>query len=106
MKRGSENKQLESDILRENVKGCISYNAISTTSDIGAENTQSNESQLVLEEEYADILLKVFQVKSIIEEIKKILKKMRLTKLIIMIDDISEINTESLRLFVDTIVAP
>ena len=31
---------------------------------------------------------------------------MRLTKLIIMIDDISEINTESLRLFVDTIVAP
>ena len=103
MKRGSENKQLESDILRENVKGCISYNAISTTSDIGAENTQSNESQLVLEEEYADILLKVFQVKSIIE---KILKKMRLTKLIIMIDDISEINTESLRLFVDTIVAP
>lgn len=45
-------------------------------------------------------------MKSIIEEIKKILKKMRLTKLIIMIDDISEINTESLCLFVDTIVAP
>ena len=56
--------------------------------------------------EYSDLLLQVFDVKNIIQEIKQILELMKINKLVIMLDDVSEIDDQALRLFMDTIVSP
>ena len=56
--------------------------------------------------EYTNILLQVFEIKNIIDEIKSILKKMGITKLVIMLDDVSEIEETAIKLFIDTVVAP
>ena len=56
--------------------------------------------------EYSDLLLQVFDVKNIIQDIKKILELMKVNKLVIMLDDVSEIDDQALRLFMDTIVSP
>ena len=58
------------------------------------------------ETEYTNILLQVFEIKNIIDEIKSILKKMGITKLVIMLDDVSEIEETAIKLFIDTVVAP
>lgn len=56
--------------------------------------------------EYSDMLLKVFDIQAIIKELKKVLNLMKINKLIVMLDDVSEIDNDALRLFMDTIVAP
>lgn len=84
----------------------LSMNAISIEGKVDGMCSNSQESANNKEEEYTDILLKVFQIKNVIEEIRKILKKLGINKLIIMLDDISEIDEEAIRIFIDTIVAP
>lgn len=105
-KIGNESKQSESDTVTANIGSSVSIDSVGISSKIDGVSNQFLGTQDVHEEEYTDILLKVFQVKSIIEEIKVILRKMRITKLVIMLDDVSEIDGEALRLFIDTIVAP
>jgi len=56
--------------------------------------------------EYTDLLLQVFDVKNIIREIKEILEMMKIKKLVVMLDDVSEIDDQALVLFMDTIVSP
>lgn len=106
VKEGNEDKYSESDTISANAGTSISMGDVGVSSSIDGLNSQSQEFQTVREEEYTDILLKVFQIKNVIEEIKEILKKMRVTKLVVMLDDVSEINAEALKLFIDTIVAP
>lgn len=105
-KVGNESTHSETDTISANMSNTISVESFGISSEIDGENSQFNEAQNVHEEEYTDILLKVFQVKNIIEQIKAILKKMRITKLVVMLDDVSEIGGEALKLFIDTIVAP
>lgn len=106
VKEGNENKHSESDTISANAGVSMSAGDVGVSSSIDGLNSQSQEFQTVREEEYTDILLKVFQIKNVIEEIKEILKRMRVTKLVVMLDDVSEINAEALKLFIDTIVAP
>lgn len=56
--------------------------------------------------ELTDIYLKVFDIKNVIVQIKDILNKMKIKHLILLLDDVSEIDEEALKLFVDTIVSP
>lgn len=106
VKLGDENKHSQTDTVNAKVGNSIALDNVKISSEIGGINCQSLENQSVREEEYTQILLKVFQVKNIIEEIKVILGKMKITKLVIMLDDVSEIDSEALKLFIDTIVAP
>lgn len=58
------------------------------------------------EESLTDICLKVFDIRQVIIDIKKILGKMKIQHLVILLDDVSEIENDALELFIDTIVAP
>lgn len=56
--------------------------------------------------EYSEVLLKVFNIKSVIESISRILQKLGIKHLVIMLDDTSEIEVSSIKTFIDTVVAP
>lgn len=105
-KSGNESSNSQTDTISANIGNFVSVDSHGMSSKINGENSKFSEIQNLHEEEYTDILLKVFQVKKVIESIKTILKKMKITKLVVMLDDVSEIDGEALKLFIDTIVAP
>ena len=105
-KSGNESSNSQTDTISANIGNSVSVDSHGMSSKINGENSKFSEIQNLHEEEYTDILLKVFQVKKVIESIKTILKKMKITKLVVMLYDVSEIDGEALKLFIDTIVAP
>lgn len=58
------------------------------------------------EKSFSTALLKVFQITSVIEEIKIILKELGVKKLVIFLDDFSEVEEKTLKNFVDVVLAP
>lgn len=58
------------------------------------------------ERQFSGTLLKVFQIKDIINEIKNILSKLKIKKLVIFLDDFSEVDEKTLKNFVNVILAP
>ena len=56
--------------------------------------------------ELTDIYLKIFDIKNVISQIKDILNKMKIKHLILLLDDVSEIDEDALKLFIDTVVSP
>ena len=73
---------------------------------VGAENVAERTKTSAWENNFSSIFLKVFQIKNIIIEIKEILSELKITHLIIMLDDFSEIDEGAIKTFVDTIMAP
>lgn len=88
------------------IKGNASLTDASLDSGVETQVNDSVENKSNQAIEYSDLLLQVFDVKNIIQEIKKILELMKVNKLVIMLDDVSEIDDHALRLFMDTIVSP
>jgi len=72
----------------------------------GVSSSASNQNEIRTSDECTEIYLKVFEIKSVINDVKDILSKMQINKLIVLLDDVSEIDGEALRMFIDTIVAP
>jgi len=58
------------------------------------------------EKQFSGALLKVFQIKSVIDEIKEILQILGIKKVVIFLDDFSEVEQETLKNFVDVVLAP
>lgn len=65
-------------------------------------NRDTNE----IESEFSNVLLQVFQIKEIINEIKNILKILQIDHLFILLDDFSEIDDHAIIRFVDVLLAP
>ncbi|SFH98761.1 hypothetical protein SAMN04487861_11064 [Selenomonas ruminantium] len=59
-----------------------------------------------IEKELSENLLRVFEVKKVIESLQNILNNIGISHLVIMLDDVSEIDDSALKMFIDTIVAP
>lgn len=58
------------------------------------------------EKQFSGALLKVFQIKSVIDEIKEILQILGIKKVVIFLDDFSEVEQATLKNFVDVVLAP
>lgn len=59
-----------------------------------------------IENDFSSVLLQVFQIKTIISEIKSILSVLKIDHLFILLDDFSEIDDHALNRFVDVLLAP
>ncbi|EGQ8139378.1 winged helix-turn-helix transcriptional regulator, partial [Vibrio cholerae] len=59
-----------------------------------------------LEKQFSGALLKVFQIKDVIDEIKTILSMLKIKKLVIFLDDFSEVDEKTIKNFVDVVLAP
>ena len=104
-KVGNSNKQSDNHVISTNSNISFGTNndiAIGANGEIssGTENNQA------FETEFTDVLLKVFEVKTIISELQDILKAIGISHLVIMLDDVSEIDGIALKMFIDTVVAP
>lgn len=58
------------------------------------------------EKKFSGALLKVFQIKDVIDEIKLILQTLKLKKLVVFLDDFSEVDEKTIKNFVDVVLAP
>jgi hypothetical protein len=58
------------------------------------------------ENEFSQILLRTFNIKSIISELSEILQSLGINRLYIFIDDFSELPLDAMTIFVDSILAP
>ncbi len=58
------------------------------------------------EKQFSTALLKVFQITTIIEEIGVILKEIDVTKLVVFLDDFSEVGEKTIKNFVNVVLSP
>lgn len=58
------------------------------------------------ERQFSGALLKVFQIKDIMDEIQKVLTILKVKKLVIFLDDFSEVDEKTMKNFVDVVLAP
>lgn len=70
--------------------------------------TSSNKSKQTenWEKQFSGALLKVFQIKEIIDEVKEILSILKIKKLVVFLDDFSEVDEASIKNFVNVVLAP
>lgn len=101
-------KNKESQINISKVGAEVGGHGVSVKSNVNSSKASniSNEDELLESNEYTDIYLKIFEIKDVIVEVKDILKKMQINKLILLLDDVSEIDSDALKMFIDTIVTP
>lgn len=59
-----------------------------------------------IEKEFSDVLFKVFDIYGLILQIKDILSELGIRNLFVILDDFSEIEDDSMKIFVDVILAP
>ncbi|MBD1892234.1 MarR family transcriptional regulator [Coleofasciculus sp. FACHB-SPT9] len=59
-----------------------------------------------VEKQFPEIFLKVFQVKELVNKLKEILSLLEIQHLVILLDDFSEIDDQSMKVFVDVVLAP
>lgn len=58
------------------------------------------------ERQFSGALLKVFQIKEVIDEVRDILASLKIKKLVIFLDDFSEVDEITVKNFVDVVLAP
>lgn len=75
-------------------------------SDSGIENKNNSKSIVEDDNDFSSVFLKVFQIKEIITAIKETLSILKIRHLYILLDDFSEIDDQSIKTFVDVILAP
>ena len=102
--------KFKGSVNEKNKNGIDSGVTTSTFTPLNASINVSNSSENTVtqewEDEFSRIFIKIFQIKSVISQIKESLKQIGVSHLIVMLDDFSEINELGLKTFVDTILAP
>lgn len=107
-----KNKKIKSDKNSEqrNQRGAASFTTSFAESEISVNGEVEvgglTEIAISGEEELTSIYLKVFEIKRVINDIKEVLSNFQISHLVILLDDVSEIDGEALKLFIDTVVAP
>lgn len=97
--RGISNPKVNAGITSSNV-GITVNPGITYSSKDGTKNIQD------VSNNFSRVFLQIFQIKETILKIKEILTSLGIRHLIIMLDDFSEIEEDSIKTFVDVILAP
>lgn len=68
--------------------------------------SSTNESQSASDIRYADILMRTFNIRGLLERLKELLGELGIRNLYILIDDFSELPEEAMKVVVDVLLAP
>lgn len=79
---------------------------LSSKDGTGYNSSRIDKDKSLIEGNFSEIFLRVFEIKEIIKEIKEILNLLDIKHLVVMLDDLSEIDDSAIVTFVDTIIAP
>lgn len=108
-KISSENGSEDSNLLKGfGIEGGIDADGIKiglkTDSGFESKNTSKNTNES--EVNFSSVFLQVFQIKDVISVIKDTLSMLKIKHIYILLDDFSEIEDDSIKTFVDVILAP
>lgn len=92
-------KEIGASISEKGIGASVKINATSVDKVGGKHSTE-------IEDTFPSIFLQVFQVKTFIEDVKKILKELNIHHVVVLLDDFSEIDDSSIKMFVDVVLAP
>ncbi|MBO2596329.1 winged helix-turn-helix transcriptional regulator [Shewanella algae] len=103
-----ENETSTSRGDNESVNFGIDSKGLSTNVKGGSSSKNSDRAKQVeaWEKKFSGALLKVFQIKDVMEEVREILKILKIKKLVIFLDDFSEVDEITIKNFVDVVLAP
>ncbi|CQB52038.1 hypothetical protein [Vibrio cholerae] len=75
---------------------------------VGSSSNKKDRSKQIesWEKQFSGALLKVFQIKEVIDEVRNILAILKIKKLVIFLDDFSEVDERTIKNFVDVVLAP
>ena len=90
------------NILSAGAEGRIALTDIGVKTNISEETKVSNTSEN--EKKYNRVFARIFEITELVEEIKKVLQELSMKRLYLILDDYSEIDQVSLRMFCDLIV--
>ncbi|ELY2734924.1 hypothetical protein SMC37_004264 [Cronobacter sakazakii] len=91
------------------IKGEVSSNPLSKAEGEFSGERKKTERDKVndgWEKQFSQTLMKVFQINSVIEDIKEILDELEVKKLVIFLDDFSEVAENTIKNFVNVVLAP
>lgn len=97
----TEENKLENSISG-NEESSITLKDIGAKSSVFGETKFSNANEN--EKKYNRVFARIFEITELVEEIKKVLQDLEMKRLYLILDDYSEINQDSLRMFCDLIV--
>lgn len=107
IKHKENNAESTSDTFSLNLPSIkLASDGVELTNNSGINSEDNHSCSEEYSFEYSEVLLKVFNIKSVIENINEILEKLGIKHLVIMLDDTSEIEVSAIKTFIDTIVAP
>lgn len=91
------------DYLKENLGFTVSATPGITG---GIQGDFKDESQAKLETQYADILMRAFNIKELLTRLKEVLGTLKIRHLYVLIDDFSELPQDAMQVVVDVLLAP
>ena len=90
---------LKAGISEKGLDGSISFND-SFSKKEGINNASE------VETNFSSVYMQIFQIKTFIEEVKEVLKDLKIKHIVILLDDFSEIDDTAIETFVDVLLAP
>lgn len=108
-RKSSAEKANETALSKDNQltgKASPSDFGVDANTSINRTTKNSKKHSSELEEQFSDVFLKVFKIKNFIDQLKDILSLLKIRNLVILLDDFSEIPDQSMRVFVDVVLAP
>ncbi len=107
-KNFNENKQTNSEKQTGSINLDIGIEKPALKGSLGSESdsTFGDTNSQALEESFTSVFQQVFQIKEYIDEIKSILSEINIKKIVILLDDFSEIDDNAIKIFVDVVLAP
>lgn len=89
-------------MLSGGIESKITLTGVGVNSSVTGETKVSNASEN--EKKYNRVFARIFEITELVEEIKKVLQELSMKRLFLILDDYSEIDQVSLRMFCDLIV--
>ncbi len=97
------------DTANESGGGSVGFEvkaAASPEAKVSAQSSASYSSTTERERVYADVLMRIFDIREYIAELRSLLEKVEIKHLYVFVDDFSELPPEAMKVVVDSIIAP
>lgn len=91
--------EIKANVSEKGVTGSLTLNDSES-------NKDGQKSATELEQNFSSVFMQVFQIKSFIQEVKEILKELKIKHIVVLLDDFSEIEDQAIETFVDVLLAP
>jgi hypothetical protein len=78
----------------------------SPTAKVSAQSSSSYSASTEREREYAEVLMRVFDIRQYIRELRALLEKVEIQHLYVFVDDFSELPPDAMKIVVDSLITP